>query len=217
MGIKERKQRHKDDLRQLILDAAKLLFLKKGYEATSIRKIAAAIEFSPATIYLYYKDKSDIIFALHLEGFKLLLSKFETLATVEDPFERLKAMGRIYLQFSQENSEFYELMFVMKDPIAFLENKCVGADEQAWIQGQNAFDYVVQTIAACQKKNYFTQHDTKIFATLVWATVHGLCTLYMHGHLTQVINKEAIALPEGTHILDAAFTEFVQILEALKD
>ena len=54
MGIKERKLKHKEDLKQSILDAAKKLFIKEGYEATSIRKIAAEIEFSPTTIYLYY-------------------------------------------------------------------------------------------------------------------------------------------------------------------
>ena len=59
MGIKERKLKHKEDLKQSILDAAKKLFLTDGYGATSIRKIAAEIEFSPTTIYLYYKDKAE--------------------------------------------------------------------------------------------------------------------------------------------------------------
>ena len=44
MGIKERKKRHKEELKARILEAAKRLFIKEGYEATSIRKIAAAIE-----------------------------------------------------------------------------------------------------------------------------------------------------------------------------
>jgi len=70
VGIQERKRKHKEDLKQLILDAAKKLFMKDGYEATSIRKIAAEIEFSPTTIYLYYKDKAEISHALHQEGLK---------------------------------------------------------------------------------------------------------------------------------------------------
>ena len=52
MGIAERKSKQKEELRQNILDAAKRLFLKEGYHATSIRKIAKEIEFSPTTIYL---------------------------------------------------------------------------------------------------------------------------------------------------------------------
>jgi AcrR family transcriptional regulator len=68
MGIAERRSKHKENLRQAILDAAKKLFLRDGYHATSIRKIAQEIEFSPTTIYLYYKDKAEIAHALHIEG-----------------------------------------------------------------------------------------------------------------------------------------------------
>src|SRR5699024_8917870 len=112
MGIQERKEKYKEDLKRKILDAAIRLFTKQGYEATSIRKIAAEIEFSPTTIYLYYKDKLDIVYALHQEGFRRLGEQFKALQTVDHPFERLKAMGRTYIQFALENKAFYELMFV---------------------------------------------------------------------------------------------------------
>src|SRR5690606_17197717 len=110
MGIKERKARHRENLKVQILEAAKKLFVKDGYQATSIRKIAAEIEFSPTTIYLYYKDKSDIAYALHQEGFSLLRERFVALEFVEQPFERLRAMGRAYIQFALDHPDFYELM-----------------------------------------------------------------------------------------------------------
>ncbi|MFC3560341.1 hypothetical protein [Pedobacter jamesrossensis] len=50
MGIKERKEKHREDPRIKILDATKLLSLGHGYDATSSRKIAEKIEFSPTTI-----------------------------------------------------------------------------------------------------------------------------------------------------------------------
>jgi AcrR family transcriptional regulator len=53
MGIKERKAREKQNVREEILDAARTLFVKEGYEQVSIRKIAEKIEYSPGTIYLY--------------------------------------------------------------------------------------------------------------------------------------------------------------------
>ncbi|HQQ83967.1 MAG TPA: TetR family transcriptional regulator, partial [Cyclobacteriaceae bacterium] len=40
MGIEDRKQRHKEDLKATILRAAKELFLEKGFERTSMRNIA---------------------------------------------------------------------------------------------------------------------------------------------------------------------------------
>lgn len=215
MGIKERKERHKEDLRQRILDAAKVLFLKEGYEATSIRKIASAIEFSPTTIYLYYKDKNDIIYTLQKEGFKVLRTKFSALSNVDDPFERLKAMGRTYLQFSMENREFYELMFIMKEPLEYLQKIC-GSEAEQWDDGVEAFNFLVYTIAECQRSGYFKGHDTKMFSLLVWSTVHGLCALNMHGHITHVVEKHLIELKEGTQILDCAFDSYVKFLEQIK-
>jgi AcrR family transcriptional regulator len=53
MGISDRKEREKQEMKQLIIDAAMRMFVEDGYEKTSIRNIADKIEYSPGTIYLY--------------------------------------------------------------------------------------------------------------------------------------------------------------------
>ncbi|PWG79505.1 TetR family transcriptional regulator [Pararcticibacter amylolyticus] len=215
MGIKERKERHKEDLKQLILDTAKSLFTRYGYEATSIRKIAAEIEFSPTTIYLYYKDKSDIIYALHQEGFKLLSDRFVTLSNVEHPFERLKAMGRTYIQFALENSDFYELMFIMREPLDFLDTHCGEMDGDGWPEGDATFNSLIMTIMQCQEYGYFKGHETKTFALLVWSTVHGLCSLTVHGHLEHIVKNRQF-FDSGISAMEASFNSFLQMLESMK-
>jgi len=209
MGIKERKIKHKEDLKQSILDAAKKLFLNDGYEATSIRKIAAEIEFSPTTIYLYYKDKNEIAHALHEEGFKMLSERFSVLAHVEHPFERLKAMGRIYMQFALENKDFYEIMFVMKEPIV---EACI---EDEWDEGKRAFSTLLQTIEECQKAGYFKGFEPNAFSLVVWSTMHGLCTMKIHGQLELVVKKKEI-LTDVQDVFTHTFECFVQLLEKLK-
>lgn len=61
MGIKERRDVEKEEMKKKIIDAAIEVIEQEGYEKLSIRKIAAKIEYSPTTIYLYYKDKAEII------------------------------------------------------------------------------------------------------------------------------------------------------------
>ena len=56
MGIAGREVREKSAHRQAILTAAQHLFNEQGFEKVSMRNIAEAIEYSPATIYLYFKD-----------------------------------------------------------------------------------------------------------------------------------------------------------------
>ena len=68
MGIPERKERAREDLRKRILAAAEELFVREGYEKVSMRKIARRIEYSPTTIYHHFKDKAEL-FACLLEGY----------------------------------------------------------------------------------------------------------------------------------------------------
>ena len=213
MGITERKNRDKQDLKQHILDAAKLLFTKHGYDATSIRKIANVIEFSPTTIYLYYRDKNDILYALHQEGFKMLGTSFNDLVKITDPLERLKAMGRAYLQFALDHSDFYELMFIMKEPIQWLETEeCVAGD---WLEGITTFDFLHNTIIDCQQKGYFLDQNSKLFSLFIWSTVHGLCSLSLHGHFEQVVKGSKLNIPSDK-ILESSFENFLDLIDKLK-
>ena len=61
MGIKERRDIEKTEMKRRIINAAIEIIEQEGYEKLSLRKIAANIEYSPTTIYLYYKDKAEII------------------------------------------------------------------------------------------------------------------------------------------------------------
>ena len=78
----------------------------------------------PGTIYLYYKEKDDIFHALHQEGFRKLIAMMEPLQFVADPFERLKAMGLIYMDFAKNNKDFYDLMFIMQAPMNMEKPDC---------------------------------------------------------------------------------------------
>lgn len=70
MGIKQRKDREREEMKDLILDAAKRISIEEGFSKVSIRKIAEEIEYSPGTIYLYFKNRDEILFELHNLAFQ---------------------------------------------------------------------------------------------------------------------------------------------------
>ncbi|WP_434106385.1 TetR/AcrR family transcriptional regulator [Paraburkholderia caffeinilytica] len=115
MGIVERKNRQKQALRERILDAARRIVIREGFAALSMRKIADAIEYSPATLYLHFASRDEIVQALCAEGYAQLLATFVPLAQIADPAERLKALGRAYVAFGVAHPETYRLIF-MEDP-----------------------------------------------------------------------------------------------------
>jgi AcrR family transcriptional regulator len=112
MGIKERQDRERLAVRQSILEAARDLFVVEGYRNVSIRKIAERIEYSPAAIYSYFPSKDDIFFALAEEGFRRLDARIRSVPEIADPLAQLRAGWWAYYEFSKEQREFFQLMFV---------------------------------------------------------------------------------------------------------
>ena len=210
MGVAERKERHKEELKKDILMAAKQLFMEKGYEATSIRNIAEKIEYSPATVYLYYRDKDEIMHAIHSEGFKMLVSHFAPLGTIADPFERLKGLGHAYIRFCLENAEMYNLLFVMHDPMDHVAH-C----KEDWDEGDRAFDVLYNTVVDCQQKGYLQNVEPYGLSFMIWSTMHGLCTLRTSGHLGHVSSFKNVQ-PDVDSLMTYTYETFVKVLELLK-
>src|SRR2546425_11460797 len=116
MGVIERKVLEKQELKQQILDAARELFVREGYENVSMRKIADKIEYSPATIYTYFKDKDDILDCLCEETFlKLHLEKLAAVQRMKgDTLELLKKGMETYIRFGLDHPEHYIVTFMLK-------------------------------------------------------------------------------------------------------
>src|ERR1700739_1339574 len=112
MGIEERRQRERDEVREKILDGARELFVECGYEGVTMRKVAERIEYSPTTIYLYFADKETLFRELCSADFRKLAASFQNVALIADPVERLRACARAYIQFAMEHPNHYRLMFM---------------------------------------------------------------------------------------------------------
>lgn len=171
MTVANRKQREKEEMRSLILDAARSIFLEKGYELTSIRNIAEQIEYSPGTIYLYFKDKDEIFHALHEEGFRRMITKMQPLQHVAEPFERLKAMGKVYMEFALQNKDFYDLMFIIHAPMKVEEH-------EKWKMGNQTLNFLKDVIAECKKTGRFKGKDVNYLSFTIWSAMHGMCALF---------------------------------------
>lgn len=182
MAIKDRKERDKLDKRKLIIESATRLFLEMGYEKTSIRTIADDIEYSPATIYLYFKEKDEIFFVIHEQGFELLNKEFLALNSITDPFERLSALGTTYLNFGLNNPDYYDLMFIMRAPLQEI------ACHDKWDAGDNAFQILVETVNAGIAAGMIRNEDPMVIAMTLWSAMHGLVSLYIRQRF-QSMNK----------------------------
>lgn len=153
-----------------ILDGARKVFLRNGYERSSMRNIADEINYSPGTLYFYFKDKGQIFHKLYEEGFQLLLSKAKVLDNVEDPFERLKAKGRSFIQFAVDNRDYYNLMFLVEETGDYKKKGSNLTSE--------TLANVRATVKACQDQGRFKGMNTDYLTFMILSSLHGICALF---------------------------------------
>ncbi|MGM8361810.1 TetR/AcrR family transcriptional regulator [Flavobacterium sp. ARAG 55.4] len=205
MSVADRKAREKEALRELILKGAKKLFLEKGIEQTTIRNIADEIDYSVGTVYVYFKDKNAILHDLHSIGFQELGSYFADLFKIEDPMERLRKMGFVYIKFALENQEMYDLMFNVKAPMEFIEN----SECSVWSEGDNTFGALKTTVAQCIEKGHFKGNRLEPLAFMIWSLVHGMCCLEIRQR------TKGVKFTNPDTILYDGYNEYLKIIEKL--
>ena len=182
MGTIERRERDKRKMQELVLKAAMKLFLKEGFEKVTIRKIAEEIEYSPATIYLYFRDKDEILYALHEKGFEELNSRQQNVLSIKDPLLRLKKHAQAYISFALEMREYYDLMFIMWSPTRKIK------EDDEWSVGKRSYELLKENIRQCMEAGYLAKDNLEVVAFSFWAHVHGMVSL--------IIRERCIMFPE---------------------
>ena len=116
MATGQRREREKVETQRRILDAARELFAESGYDAVTMRAIADRIEYTPTALYFHFRDKNQLIERLCAEDYAALGARFNVLARVPDPVERLRMLARAFVSFSLDHPHHYRLLFLTPRP-----------------------------------------------------------------------------------------------------
>jgi AcrR family transcriptional regulator len=171
MSIKDRKSRERAQLRQKILSAALQIFAEQGYAEVSMRKIAALIDYSPTTIYRFFRNKEDLLGAIAAETYSDLAARFEKAKAQgsDRPLDLLKSLVKEYIIFCVERPEMYKMFsdivsFEMEDGAMY---ERLGGTRfkvyQSWFQGIRR---------AIESGDLELKHEKVVFLYL-WDAVHG--------------------------------------------
>ena len=198
MAIADRKERERSSMKTLIENAALELYLEQGIENVTIRKIADIIEFSPATIYLYFRDKDEIFFSLYNLAFGRFYAEQLKLETIMDPLDRLYASGRHYIQWALANPKLYDLMFILEIPMNVIaQQDCVDI-------GKQSFGVLAKTVTECIAEGKLKVKDVDLASMMCWNFLHGIVSLQ--------IKKRVLYPPEVAEQLTVAMLENFMLL-----
>ena len=117
ISIAERKEREKAEMRENILNAAREIMNSGGVDGISIRKIAGMIEYSPAIIYHYFKNKDEIIEKLIEESYSQILGALSPLGSCgKTPEEKLKESSKNFIMLAVQMGDAYKSMMLNDSP-----------------------------------------------------------------------------------------------------
>ena len=179
MATTDRRARHRASLRREILDAASRVFADEGIERVTMRRVAEQIEYSPTTIYLYFKDKQDLVAAICDETFSQLAARLERLKPDPDavgprpaPLDVLRDGLKAYVDFGTSHPHHYTVTFLQRQeiPADFAFEHTIGA---------RAFAFLRESVRACVAAGSLKATDVETTAQALWAGVHGLTALFV--------------------------------------
>ncbi|RLC33662.1 MAG: hypothetical protein DRH32_00600 [Deltaproteobacteria bacterium] len=173
MGLRERRQKEKDQRKKQILDAARSVLYENGLAGASITRIAGLAELGVGTIYSYYQNKEEIFIALQQEGLKLLCAKLKAIdAAMTAPVEKLKQYAAAYLDFSRNNREYFDIInyFLTSPEVMFPKPLKDRIDSH----GNNILQIVAGTIEDGIGAGLFADLDAARYAMILWGTLHGM-------------------------------------------
>lgn len=191
MGTRERRTREKEILRRKIIDAARDLFAKEGYESVTMRKVAQKIEYTPTTIYLYFKDKDELIAAVCEETFAGLLKAMERAERKQsDPVKRLRAACRAYVEFGLAHPDQYRVSFlfsIAKSPLTLEEM------HEKYSAAWKAFNQLRTAVEACiSGRKFRAAADVDAVSQATWAAIHGITSLLIVKPFFPWANKDRV-------------------------
>lgn len=177
MGVKDRRARDRQRLRERILDAARDILVTQGFGALSMRKVADRIEYSPTAIYLHFPDKQALVAELCDATFARLVREMETLPSeFKDPLVRLRRGLERYVRFGLKHPQHYLASFVIPNGVED-DAKTLRRLQAPDSNGMRALGVLRHTVADCVRQRKLKAKDVDATTRALWAGVHGITSL----------------------------------------
>lgn len=174
--IADRRQEEKDRRRNEIVDAAETLYREVGWDEVTMDKVARNARLSRALVYVYFKDKRELHFAIVERAMQVLRSRFEEASSrARTGIDQIEGIGRAYMAFGLEYPHYF-------DACARLELRAVGSPEPdtkesaALEMGNKVHQVVVAALLTGQQDGSIRGDvgDPEITSRVLWGFTHGL-------------------------------------------
>lgn len=196
--IADRRQEEKDRRRNEIVDAAEALYREVGWEDVTMDSVARNARLSRALVYVYFKDKRELHFAIVERAMQVLRTRFEDASSrARSGLDQIESIGRAYMAFGLEYPHYF-------DACARLELRAMGSPERnthegaALEMGKGIHQVVVAALRAGQRDGTIRLDigDLEVTSRVLWGFTHGLLQIALTK--AQPLAEVGISVPQLT-------------------
>ncbi|AWB43849.1 TetR family transcriptional regulator [Paenibacillus sp. CAA11] len=160
--------------RERIMDAARHLFITKGYRAISMRSIGQHLGYSHGSLYYHFKEKAELFYAIVVQDFEHVYVLFDQVIS-RPPiagFSTIEQLMLEFIKFGLEHPFQYEIMFMLRDDeiLAYCrseQNKC--------------FDKFSCIVRSYMKEGQIDPEHSSALAQSMFLGIHGFISYHIQG------------------------------------
>lgn len=169
----ERRERERADRYRLIVDTARDMAERDGWQAVTTRRLAEAIEYSQPVIYSHFANMDALIEVIALEGFAQMAGELrQARRSTDEPAAAPAMVAQAYVDFAKANPAVFEAMFSRPTNLTF-------ASEETPPQMIAAFGEIQAAV-----EPFAGDRPAGTLTEVFWSLVHGLVTLNRDGRLS---------------------------------
>jgi len=169
---KRRQLEKQEEIRNIILEVARNIISKEGIQGLSIRKITNAMDYSPAIIYHYFKDKNEIIETIVNEGFGQILTSIRSVKRNEnEPAKEMKEIFQNYIKIALSIPEEYKAVMLNDDPSIL---KRTGLLEKGISEKSPTMQVLCENLRRGVEQGCYSPCDPELTAQIIWTATFGL-------------------------------------------
>jgi len=196
--IAERRQEEKDRRRGEIVDAAEDLYRELGWDAVTMDSVAKRARLSRALVYVYFKDKTDLHFAIVVRAMQLLRQRFiEASERARTGAEKIRAIGRAYIAYAQEFPHYFDACARLESHTPVV-SEADSLEQLCFEAGKAIHEVVVAALRTGQQDGTIRSDlgDLEVTARVLWGFQHGLIQIAMTK--SELLAQSGISVPQLT-------------------
>ncbi|GAB6926894.1 hypothetical protein JCM10914A_08770 [Paenibacillus sp. JCM 10914] len=162
--------------RERILEAARHLFITKGYRAISMRSIGQHLGYSHGSLYYHFKEKAELFYAIVMKDFNdlndLLLEV--SLKPSCDGVSKLEQLMMEFVRFGMDNPYQYEIMFMIRDEelLSYCRSE----------QGR-CFEMFAMLVRQYLLEENYSEEERRTVPLTLFLSLHGFISYYIQDRI----------------------------------